>query len=265
MSYAVKDWHKYQHYTNRRPPWIKLHRTILDDCDFITAPVASRALAPLVWLLASESVDGTIPSDHEKLSMRLRLPVKEINDGIKGLLAIGYLECLQGASIVLAERKQETRAETEREGEKETEKETEKMPYGELKKVLLSKSEYERLVSKNGTDQTGKAIEILDSYIGSSGKRYKNHYAVLKEGGWVWDRVKATPTAQTQQQSTKPPTVWELTQRKDALTRVIGDYMTKYSLEYDEGRQRCPKAYEKVKAMREELKHLELQIAGVKA
>ena len=52
--YLVKSWDRFQHYRDRNPPWVKLHKQFLDDFDFHSLPVASRALAPMLWLLASE-------------------------------------------------------------------------------------------------------------------------------------------------------------------------------------------------------------------
>jgi hypothetical protein len=57
--------------------------------------------------------------------------------------------------------------------------------YGEMKAVLITEPEYKLLVERNGEAKTRDAIEILDSYIASNGAKYKNHYAVLKQGGWV--------------------------------------------------------------------------------
>ena len=54
MKITPRNWARFQHYNTRRPPWIKLHRGLLDDYQFHTLPLASKALAPLLWLLASE-------------------------------------------------------------------------------------------------------------------------------------------------------------------------------------------------------------------
>jgi hypothetical protein len=118
-SYRVKNWDKFQHYKDRRPPWIKLHRTLLDDCDFIKLPVASRALAPLIWLLASESDTGEVSCD---ISFRLRISQKEVDAGLSGLIASGYITRINDDSVTLADCKQHTRLETET--ERETEKES---------------------------------------------------------------------------------------------------------------------------------------------
>ena len=122
--YRVKNWGKFQHYKTRRPPWIKLHRQLLDDCLFIQLPVASRALAPLLWLLASESDDGEFDGSPEAVSFRLRITTKEAADGLKHLETGGYIERLHDASTALAGCKQETRLETETEGETEKEGDT---------------------------------------------------------------------------------------------------------------------------------------------
>jgi hypothetical protein len=69
-QYRVKNWAEFQHYKDRSPPWIRLHRSFLDDYDFHCLPVASRALAPMLWLLASENKDlssGIIEGSDEKL------------------------------------------------------------------------------------------------------------------------------------------------------------------------------------------------------
>ena len=46
-----KNWHSFQHYKDRDPTWIKLHKKLLDDYEFQSLPLASRALAPMLWLL----------------------------------------------------------------------------------------------------------------------------------------------------------------------------------------------------------------------
>ena len=53
MRLVPKDWGKFQHYRNRRPPWINLHRHLLDNQRFMCLPLASRALAPMVLRIAA--------------------------------------------------------------------------------------------------------------------------------------------------------------------------------------------------------------------
>lgn len=113
---SVKNWTEFQHYKNRCPPWIKLQKSILDNFEFACLPIASKALAPLLWLLASESMDGSVRIDAEWLSFRLRFTVQDIRAGITPLIEKGFLTV---ASDVLAECLQDACLEGEGEGETE--------------------------------------------------------------------------------------------------------------------------------------------------
>jgi hypothetical protein len=119
MPLTVRNWTRFQHYRNRRPPWIKLHRELLDNFEFIALPFASQALAPRLWLLASESDDGSIPDSAVKLAFRLHCPVADVIAAVKSLIGAGFLDGSLDASAVLAERKQDATPETERETEGE--------------------------------------------------------------------------------------------------------------------------------------------------
>ena len=122
MQLKPKNWDIFQHYKDRCPPWIKLHRDLLNNRDYICLPLASKALAPLLWLLASESKDGVFDASTEELVFRLRMTESEVIDGVKPLIDKGFFVIASG---VLAERKQVAIPEREREGETETEKEKE--------------------------------------------------------------------------------------------------------------------------------------------
>jgi hypothetical protein len=115
MSLTPKNWKTFQHYKDRKPPWIKLHREMLDDYDFFRLPVASRALAPCIWLLASEYFGGCITATYDELAFRLRMNVAEFEEAVKPLIDKGFLIA---ASDTLADREQEVRLETEEEREK---------------------------------------------------------------------------------------------------------------------------------------------------
>lgn len=53
--------------------------------------------------------------------------------------------------------------------------------------VHMTEEEYGRLLAKYGEAKTKRAIEILDNYKGSSGKRYASDYRTILN--WVMDRV----------------------------------------------------------------------------
>ena len=127
----VKNWAAFQHYKDRSPPWIKLHRELLDDFTFTSLPLASKALAPMLWLLAAETQDGTVSLDAEWLAWRLRIALDDVVAGLTPLIEKGFLI---PASKALAKRKHVAIPEGEGEGEGETEGETERETEGDARK-----------------------------------------------------------------------------------------------------------------------------------
>jgi hypothetical protein len=131
MALRFKNWGKFQHYKQRTPPWIKLHRSLLDDMDYHAMTPLSAKLLPLAWLLASE-YDGSLP-DLEIISFRLRVTVKEVQKALNEWNL--YLEGT--ASAALAECKQNNHLETET----ETETEKRKRQIASSDKISLSAEE----------------------------------------------------------------------------------------------------------------------------
>ena len=82
-------------------------------------PIASKAIAPMLWLLASESKEGVFDGSLDELVFRLHITPKEYQDGVKPLIDNDFFILVSG---VLAERKQVAIPETETEGETETKK-----------------------------------------------------------------------------------------------------------------------------------------------
>lgn len=102
-----KNWNEFQHYKERAPVWIKLHKRLLDDFEFQTLPVASRALAPMLWLLASEHDNGDIPAFPRRIAFRLRMTLEELSLAFEPIVRRGFFEIIDDdgtvASIALAE------------------------------------------------------------------------------------------------------------------------------------------------------------------
>jgi hypothetical protein len=112
----IKNWSKFQHFKDRKPPWIKLYRDILDDLEWHELdPRASKVLV-MCWLIASED-EGTLP-DLKTLAFRLRMSEKDTKDCIIKLSH--WLE--QDDINPISERYQHDLLETETETEKDKEK-----------------------------------------------------------------------------------------------------------------------------------------------
>ena len=116
----IKNWSKFQHFKDRKPPWVKLYRDLLDDIEWHELDPKAAKVLTMLWLIASED-DGKIPSTKQ-LAFRLRMPEKETEVCISKLSH--WLE--QDDDNAISERYQDDALETERETEKEREKETKK-------------------------------------------------------------------------------------------------------------------------------------------
>jgi hypothetical protein len=114
MKLIPKNWNTFQHYRDRCPPWIKLHRELLNDKEFMCLPLASKAIAPLLWLLAAESKNGEFDASIDELSFRLRMTNKEIESGLNPLINKGFF-VYASTMLALCSQGATTETETERE------------------------------------------------------------------------------------------------------------------------------------------------------
>jgi hypothetical protein len=118
----IKDWPKFQHFTNRRPPWIKLYRDILDDEEWYTLPPNSAKILVSLWLLASEdkTKQGELPP-LRKIAFRLRITEKSLESAVSDLSHWLIQDDITLSStchqLVPSETETETETETEREGD----------------------------------------------------------------------------------------------------------------------------------------------------
>ena len=159
MLLQPKNWAVFQHYKDRCPPWIKLHRDLLNNRAYICLPIASKALAPMLWLLASESKDGVFDGSLDELVFRLHITPKEYEDGLKPLIDKDFFVVVSG---VLAERKHNAIPETEGETEKETETETKKKATVVATPVGVSDSVWQEFVSHRKSKKARVTQLVID-------------------------------------------------------------------------------------------------------
>lgn len=131
MALRIKNWAQFQHFKDRRPPWVKLYRDLLDDIEWHELDGKAAKSLVMLWLIASES-DGELPPT-KKIAFRLRVSQDECSDILSKLSH--WLE--QDDIDVISERYQlasvadtpnsatdvSDHQETERETEEETERE----------------------------------------------------------------------------------------------------------------------------------------------
>jgi hypothetical protein len=173
-----KNWSQFQHYNKRMPPWIKLHRGLLTDFSFARLPIVSKALAPLLWVLASENKDGVIHASTEEIAFRLHLTQEEVVSGLNPLISAGFFsdasETKEGASKTLAECQQVATPETETE-RKVSKEERSELRSGEEKTPPMV------LKPLSARDQVwGEGADIV---MGLSGKMRPQSKALI--GRWL--------------------------------------------------------------------------------
>ena len=91
---TVKNWRDFQHYKKRSPPWIKLHRLIIEDYKFSKLKDKTKAHLMLIWVLAS-GTEGRIPHDAKFIADKISAtePVD-----LDAMIAAGFLIEDEGAS-----------------------------------------------------------------------------------------------------------------------------------------------------------------------
>jgi hypothetical protein len=88
----VKDWERFQHYSKRNPPWIKLYTILITDDDFMDLAVEDRMLLIGIWLLTSKAGNGTLQADSKRLLRRLSIPFgPRSKDPLPRLVDAGFI------------------------------------------------------------------------------------------------------------------------------------------------------------------------------
>lgn len=93
----IKNWSSYQSYKDRKPPWIRLHKTLLDDYNFQRMSADSRALLPMLWLLASEHKNptcGIVPYSPDEIIFRLRIRNEVITESLREIEKFGFIQVI---------------------------------------------------------------------------------------------------------------------------------------------------------------------------
>lgn len=91
MEYLkVRNWDKWQTYRSDRgqPPWIKVHRSLQQDWEWVDLKDYQRGQLVAIWLLAA-SRDGVIPASPEKIQKLCNM--SDLPD-LQAFVNLGFLE-----------------------------------------------------------------------------------------------------------------------------------------------------------------------------
>lgn len=238
MTYAIKNFSKFQHFKDRTPPWIKLYRDILDDPDWHDLPAEAAKVLVMLWVIASEdeTKQGVLP-EEKKLAFRLRVSEKalriilsqlsnfviktDINPISNRYQSVPVADELQTATETAryqTDAPERAGEETERETETEGERETESCAVPAQRDGLMSRferfyAEYPKKKNRGEAEKAWKALkpdEGLTEKIIAAVKVARESSDWLKEGGQYapypakWLRSKGWEDEQVEQPTLAP-------------------------------------------------------------
>lgn len=119
---VVPNWDRFQHYRDRDPRWIKLHRSLASDPDWWDLSGHRRAVLVGIWLEYA-TTNRRLPDDTSTLSRRIG--VRVTRPDVEALVAAGFIQI--SASKPLAPSYQDASPE-------KTRTETPISPFGKPKK-----------------------------------------------------------------------------------------------------------------------------------
>ena len=179
MTYRVKNWRQFQHYSDRNPPWIKLHFAMLSSSDWVMLDDASRVLAIACMLIASRN-DGEVPDNPDYIK---RVAYLNKTPNFKPLIDCGFLECASGCKQMLATARPETETETETETEPRAKNARRPIP----KDFAISAATREWAGGKGWEPYLDAHLDYFRDYAASSGKTYADWEAAFRnciKGDW---------------------------------------------------------------------------------
>jgi len=239
MKITIKNWAKFQHYKDRNPPWIKLHKDLLNNRDYLSLGIEGMAIAPLIWLLASElSTAGTFEIDHDDIVWRLRIDSSVLAKGLQQLVDKKFIEISNqdskledNASKALAGCEQvatpeERREETETEAETETETE---VAASKIKSDLFEEF-WEAVPTRAKRSGKSYARKAWDTHVNGSAveviaaiKLHAQSIDWLKEDGkfvpmistWLNQKRWTAPVESVVTTPREPPVNWNMLRGKE--------------------------------------------------
>ena len=160
----VRNWERWQSYRSDRgqPPWIKVHREVMRNQDWVSLSDAQRGQIVSIWLLAADK-NGQLPEDP---SMIMPLCYMDSEPDITAFINMGFLEIADAetpkrrqSDAKATPRKRrgdvpetETEAEAQTEEGKPPEKESNRIEYSNGLAVV-ELDDYPRYARSSGGDK----------------------------------------------------------------------------------------------------------------
>jgi len=126
----IANWETFQHYKDREPKWIKLHRSLLHNPQWGRLDGDAAKLLVELWMLAAASgSDGKIDMTLDELAWTLRRDAANVEKWVKSLADNDFVvvctelyRTVQNCTDLYTEKRREEKRREETEGEREREK-----------------------------------------------------------------------------------------------------------------------------------------------
>ncbi len=175
MEYLkIKDWEKWQSYRSDRgqPPWIKIHRRVMRNIEWVSMNDSERGQLVAIWLLAADH-DGVIPASPELIK---QLCYMTETPNINKFIELGFI-CAEVASTRRqydANMTHQTRLEKTREEKNKNSSNPDgfkfKINVPIPKNIYLTKR-MEKYIKKQGCDNSGYAESLFEKFCIYQGKK----------------------------------------------------------------------------------------------
>jgi len=172
----IHNWDKWQSYRKDRdqPPWIKIHRRLMRNPEWVALSDSERGQLVSMWLLAADH-NGGIPASSEliqKLCFMDKMP------NLNKFIDLGFIEdngCHIGVTTT-PKRRQHVTPEENRIEEKRREY------------ITLTPDEYLKLKTKYPEDRLEWMFDKLDFWADKK-KKVINGYRYFKKGSWLLEEM----------------------------------------------------------------------------
>lgn len=192
--FRIRNFDRFQHYADRRPPWIKLYRDLWDDPRFFSLSDGERYALISLFVVASQH-DNKVPADTKWLKAKL---LTKAAIPLEKLVATEWIEWVEQDAItaLAASNAQADCYPSRAGGETETEVQRQnieiQIPHGEFGHCLLTAEQSEKLRTQlNG--RFDHWVRKFDRWVHeapnakSSGVKRKDRNAYLSILNWSED------------------------------------------------------------------------------
>lgn len=170
---TVRNWDRWQTYRKDRqqPPWIKVHRALMRDPNWIALSDFQRGQLVAIWMLAADR-NGCIPRDPKLIQ---RLCFMDKPPDLNLLIAHGFLD-----ATVTPERRQGDANVTHQSRVEERREEIEERQSSDAKASPRARAFPENWVPKNLSSSENSEFEKFRDHFRANGKRMKDWEAAWR-------------------------------------------------------------------------------------